>query len=95
MRLVRLAGVFGAFSVVCLSGPLVGGIRAQGAPPAFQAYSKFDFVPGERIAAWEDFSQDAIGDFQAKWNPGPRAQNASINNAAGSKAHSEAEAIRG
>jgi len=68
MRLVRLAGVFGAFSVVCLSGPLVGGIRAQDAPPAFQAYSKFDFVPGERIAAWEDFSQDAIGDFPAKWN---------------------------
>ncbi len=30
--------------------------------------SKFDFVPGERIIAFEDFSQDAIGDFPARWN---------------------------
>jgi OOP family OmpA-OmpF porin len=31
-------------------------------------YSKFDFVPGEKILAVEDFSQDAIGDFPDKWN---------------------------
>jgi OOP family OmpA-OmpF porin len=36
--------------------------------PAFQAYSKFDFVPGERIIAADDFTQDAIGDFPARWN---------------------------
>ena len=35
---------------------------------SFQAYSKFDFVPGEKIVAFEDFTQDAIGDFPAKWN---------------------------
>ena len=33
-----------------------------------KSYSKFDFVPGEKIVAAEDFSQDAIGDFPAKWN---------------------------
>ena len=38
------------------------------AAPTFQSYSKFDFVPGERIVAAEDFAQDAIGDFPAKWN---------------------------
>ena len=38
------------------------------AAPSFQVYSKFDFVPGEKIVAFEDFSQDAIGDFPAKWN---------------------------
>jgi len=38
------------------------------AAPAFQAYSKFDFVPGERIIAADDFTQDAIGDFPARWN---------------------------
>jgi OmpA-OmpF porin, OOP family len=38
------------------------------APPAFQAYSKFDFVPGESVIAVEDFSQDSIGDFPARWN---------------------------
>jgi Sec-independent protein translocase protein TatA len=45
---------------------------AQQAPadaaPSFQVYSKFDFVPGEKIVAFEDFSQSAIGDFPAKWN---------------------------
>ena len=37
-------------------------------PPAFESYSKFDFVPGEKIVGFEDFMQDAIGDFPAKWN---------------------------
>ena len=36
--------------------------------PTLQSYSKFDFIPGEKIVAVEDFSQDAIGDFPAKWN---------------------------
>ena len=43
-------------------------LAAQGNPPSFQAFSKFDFVPGEKIVAVEDFSQDAVGDFPAKWN---------------------------
>jgi OmpA-OmpF porin, OOP family len=38
------------------------------AAPSFASYSKFDFVPGERIVAAEDFAQDAIGDFPARWN---------------------------
>ncbi len=39
-----------------------------GAVPSFEAYSRFDFVPGEKIVGIEDFSQDSIGDFPAKWN---------------------------
>ena len=31
-------------------------------------YSKYDFVPGEKILVVEDFAQDAIGDFPDKWN---------------------------
>jgi outer membrane protein OmpA-like peptidoglycan-associated protein len=38
------------------------------AAPSFQAFSRFDFVPGERVVALDDFTQDAIGDFPAKWN---------------------------
>ncbi|HMZ45576.1 MAG TPA: OmpA family protein [Chitinophagaceae bacterium] len=34
----------------------------------FKAYSKFDFIPGEKITSYEDFSQDAVGDFPAKWS---------------------------
>lgn len=44
--------------------------KSSNAPiaPTFAAYSKFDFVPGDKVLAVEDFSQDAIGDFPAKWN---------------------------
>ncbi|MBC8033772.1 MAG: hypothetical protein H7Y03_06470, partial [Chitinophagaceae bacterium] len=35
---------------------------------SIKAHSKFDFVPGEKIVAFEDFSQDAVGDFPDKWN---------------------------
>ncbi len=31
-------------------------------------YSKFDFVPGDKVLVFEDFSQDAVGDFPDKWN---------------------------
>lgn len=35
---------------------------------SFATYSKFDFVPGGNVLVFEDFSQDAPGDFPAKWN---------------------------
>ncbi|MGE5353054.1 MAG: OmpA family protein [Acidobacteriota bacterium] len=34
---------------------------------SLKSYSKFDFVPGEKVLFFEDFSQDNIGDFPAKW----------------------------
>lgn len=37
-------------------------------PASLKTYSKYDFVPGERIIVFEDFMQDAVGDFPAKWN---------------------------
>lgn len=30
--------------------------------------SKYDFVPGEKILFYDDFEQDAIGDFPLRWN---------------------------
>lgn len=36
--------------------------------PSFTSYSKYDFLPGLKVVAYEDFSQDEIGDFPAKWN---------------------------
>jgi outer membrane protein OmpA-like peptidoglycan-associated protein len=35
--------------------------------PGLQAFSKYDFVPGEKLILYEDFSQDAVGDFPALW----------------------------
>lgn len=45
-------------------------VSATGTPSGseFKRYTKFDFVPGEKIVAVEDFTQDAIGDFPARWN---------------------------
>jgi outer membrane protein OmpA-like peptidoglycan-associated protein len=36
--------------------------------PGLQTYSKFDFIPGEKVIFFDDFSQDAVGDFPALWN---------------------------
>ena len=44
------------------------GMASAGSSKTFAAYSKFDFIPGAEIIAVEDFSQDAVGDFPAKWN---------------------------
>jgi OmpA-OmpF porin, OOP family len=33
-----------------------------------ESYSKFDFMPGEKVIFFEDFSQDSIGDFPVLWN---------------------------
>lgn len=35
---------------------------------SIQTYSKYDFVPGDKILVFEDFSKDAIGDFPENWN---------------------------
>jgi outer membrane protein OmpA-like peptidoglycan-associated protein len=43
-------------------------------------YSKFDFIPGEKIVASEDFSQDAVGDFPAKWNTNGTGEVVLLNN---------------
>src|SRR6185436_6316042 len=34
----------------------------------FKTYAKFDFIPGDKIIAIENFSQVAPGDFPDKWN---------------------------
>lgn len=35
---------------------------------SFATYSKFDFVPGEKVIFFDDFVQDKVGDFPGKWN---------------------------
>jgi len=36
--------------------------------PGMQTYSKFDFVPGEKVLFYDDFTESAVGDFPASWN---------------------------
>jgi outer membrane protein OmpA-like peptidoglycan-associated protein len=41
---------------------------AQTGQESLKTYSKYDFIPGEKVIFYDDFSQDAIGDFPALWN---------------------------
>lgn len=52
------------------------GTEAQTATPekTLVSYSKYDFVPGEKIIYTEDFSQDAIGELPLNWNTNGKAE---------------------
>ncbi|WP_299211986.1 OmpA family protein [uncultured Dokdonia sp.] len=48
------------------------------AEESFEAYSKYDFIPGEKLIAYEDFSTDQIGDLPQKWNTNLSAEVVSL-----------------
>jgi outer membrane protein OmpA-like peptidoglycan-associated protein len=48
-------------------------------PKAMMVYSKFDYVPGDRIMFYEDFQNDFIGDFPSKWNTNGSGEVVTIN----------------
>lgn len=50
---------------------------------SLQTYSKYDFIPGEKVLAYEDFSQDAIGDSPDKWNSNSGSEVVSVSNNTG------------
>jgi OOP family OmpA-OmpF porin len=57
------------------TAPNTGNAEGNNASPenkdasaSFKTYSKFDFIPGDKILAYDDFSKDAIGDFPVTWN---------------------------
>ena len=57
------------------TGNQVTGDKAAGQEQAsLQSYSKYDFIPGEKVIFFEDFSQDAVGDFPALWNTNGSAE---------------------
>lgn len=51
--------------------------------PELKAYSKFDFIPGEKVIAYEDFSQEVIGDFPAQWNTNASGEIVTLENQSG------------
>jgi OOP family OmpA-OmpF porin len=50
------------------------------ASSALAAYSKFDFIPGEKVIFFDDFSQDAVGDFPALWFSNGSGEVVTLNN---------------
>ena len=51
-------------------------------PPAssLKAYSKYDFIPGEKILAYDDFAEDAVGDFPGKWTTNASGEIMTVDN---------------
>lgn len=45
--------------------------------------TKYDFVPGDKVIAYEDFSAAEIGDFPVKWNTNATAEVVTLNNRPG------------
>lgn len=42
-------------------------------------YSKFDFVPGDKLLFFDDFSNEFVGDFPSKWNTNGTGEVVTIN----------------
>ena len=51
-----------------------GGGAGSQQQTSLQSYSKYDFIPGEKVIFFDDFSQDAVGDFPALWNTNGSAE---------------------
>ncbi len=48
--------------------------------PSLQSYTKYDFVPGDQVLFYEDFSQDVVGDFPALWTTDGTGEIRTLNN---------------
>lgn len=55
-----------------------GNESAAPAKKGMVSYSKFDFIPGERVLYSEDFAQDVIGELPVNWNASGKGEVQSI-----------------
>jgi OmpA-OmpF porin, OOP family len=65
MKTVLLSGIVTLFTLFCTIQNTVAQQDQQ--KTGLVATSNYDFVPGDRVILYEDFSQDAVGDFPALW----------------------------
>jgi OOP family OmpA-OmpF porin len=56
----------------------------EGNTQELKTYSKFDFLPGDKVLAYDDFSKDQVGDFPASWNTNGTGE---VVNAGGKEGH--------
>ena len=59
--------------------------------PALMSNTKYDFVPGDKILYFEDFAQDAVGDFPALWTTNGGGEVKTLNLASGNWFHMNKE----
>ncbi len=61
------------------------------APQKLESFTQYDFVQGDKILFFEDFSQDEIGDFPALWTSNGSGEVKTVNIAAGKWLHMNGE----
>jgi len=59
--------------------------------PVLMSNTKYDFVPGDKILYFEDFAQDAVGDFPALWTTNGGGEVKTLNLAPGHWFHMNKE----
>lgn len=64
---------------------------ATGSKQKLESYTQYDFVPGDKILFFDDFSQDAIGDFPALWTSNSSGEIKTVNIAPGKWFHMNGE----
>ncbi|NLP11478.1 OmpA family protein, partial [bacterium] len=64
---------------------------AASARPKLLSTTQYDFVPGDRILFFDDFSQDAVGDFPALWTSNGSGEVKTVNIASGTWFHMNGE----
>ncbi len=67
------------------------GNRPSQSKPKLETKSQYDFVPGDKVLFFEDFSQDAIGDFPALWTTTGSGEVKTVNLASGHWLHMNAQ----
>ncbi len=66
-------------------------VRSQNQQPKLVSVTQYDFVPGDKVLYFEDFSQDAIGDFPALWTSNGGGEVKTVNIAPGNWFHMNGE----
>ncbi len=56
-----------------------------------ESFTQYDFIPGDKILLFDDFSQDAIGDFPALWTSNGGGEVKTLNIASGKWFHMNVE----
>lgn len=60
-----------------------GAAEAKVEKQGVKSFSKFDFVPGEKIVYAEDFAQDAVGELPLNWNASGKGEVVTLSNQPG------------
>ncbi|HOK38225.1 MAG TPA: OmpA family protein [Bacteroidales bacterium] len=59
--------------------------------PKLESFTEYDFIPGDQILFFDDFSQDAVGDFPALWTTNGGGEVKTVNLASGNWFHMNIE----